>query len=40
MLLLDANKPRISVGVQNNTFTNKFHMSHTKTSPKLTYFFL
>ena len=30
----------MSAGVQNNTFTNKIHMSHTRTSLKLTYFFL
>jgi len=42
MLLLDANKTNntpVSAGVQNNTFTNKIDMSHTKTSPILTYFF-
>ena len=33
-------QPRISAGVQNNTFTNTIHISHTKISPKLTYFFL
>ena len=41
MLLLDANKTKNICSVQNNTFTNKIHMGHTKTSPKLTvYFFL
>ena len=33
-------KPKISAGVINNTFTNKIHMSHTKTLLKLTSFFL